>query len=51
MEPLKIESEDFFYWSPEDIWTYPLPAGPEDAWFTDRRHEDQGAAREETDHE
>lgn len=33
MAPLVPESEDFFYWAPEYIVTYPVPPGPEDAWF------------------
>jgi hypothetical protein len=33
MAPLVPESEDFFYWAPEYIFTYPVPPGPEDAWF------------------
>ncbi|MEJ2382218.1 MAG: hypothetical protein P8076_13750 [Gammaproteobacteria bacterium] len=33
MAPLVPESEDFLYWAPEYIFTYPVPPGPEDAWF------------------
>lgn len=26
-------SEDFFYWDPESICTYPVQHGVEDGWF------------------
>jgi hypothetical protein len=48
MGPLTLDSEDFFYWSPEDIQSYPLPPGPEDAWFIDRSRTDRPGTTEET---
>lgn len=33
MAILTPQSEDFFYWAPEEVLSYPQPPGPEDRWF------------------
>jgi len=46
------QSEDFFYWAPEEICHYPHP-GPEDAWFVTEAHcalRDVSADFEESGH-
>lgn len=55
MQRLIPQSEDFFYWSPEEICHYPVPPGPEDDWFSVRDatgdRSDGVEADREQDHE
>ncbi|NIW86320.1 MAG: hypothetical protein GWN09_06925 [Gammaproteobacteria bacterium] len=46
MAILTPQSEDFFYWAPEEILGYPQPPGPEDRWFGDAQRDAPWAQEE-----
>ena len=45
MKPLQPVSEEFFYWDPEAICSYPVREGIEEEWFSKKakRHKDGSA--------
>jgi hypothetical protein len=51
MKPLIPQSEDFFYWAPEEICNYPVPPGPEDDWFTNRTALERRVAEASREHD